>query len=482
MVLATVALGVVVGAVFATLLVTIGDARNAEDSALRSQDVLIAANGLEQRVLDLEVGQRGFILTRQSEFLLPWQQAQEALPQEGAALLELVAGDPAQETRVREIVRAASAYVDDYSVPLVNAAARNDPSARTVATTAEGEARVNAIRAGFARLLQAERRTSTATAHASTDAAHRAYAGAVVGVGACIVLVALYASYLTRAIVRPIQRAATLTGRVAGGDLGARLSETGVGEIGALQRAFNVMGASLERSHDDLAALVDEQAGLRRVATLVAQGASADAVLTAVACEIGRLLPADFALVGRYRVEATEIATVGSWSRDADSAGLLTALDDGVRDVAGIVRHTGRPARMEPDDAAVEPRAQAGRAPVIRSSVGVPINVEGHLWGIVIAASTREEPMPDDAETRLGSFTELVSTAIANAEAQAALTASARASSQPPTRPDAAWGAICTTAPSSASCRSCCGCARRRRRYRPSFARSRRSSMTPPTS
>jgi signal transduction histidine kinase len=56
--------------------------------------------------------------------------------------------------------------------------------------------------------------------------------------------------------------------------------------------------------------------------------------------------------------------------------------------------------------------------------VGVPISVEGRLWGLVVALSTREEPMPDDTETRLGSFTELVSTAIADAEARAALTAS----------------------------------------------------------
>jgi signal transduction histidine kinase len=56
--------------------------------------------------------------------------------------------------------------------------------------------------------------------------------------------------------------------------------------------------------------------------------------------------------------------------------------------------------------------------------VGVPINVEAELWGVVIAAATRAEPMPGSAEARLGSFTELVSTAIANAEAKAALTAS----------------------------------------------------------
>ncbi|HUK68872.1 MAG TPA: CHASE3 domain-containing protein [Streptosporangiaceae bacterium] len=241
---------------------------------MHSQDVLIAANGLELQVLDLETEQRGFILTRQMEFLVPWQQAVATLPQEGLALLKLVTGDSAQEARVREIVTAARSYIDDYSVPLVNAAARDDPSARTIAATAEGEARVDAIRADFAQLFDAERRTSAATARASTEAAHRAYAGAVAGVGVSIALVAIYAGYLTRAIVRPIRRAATLTGRVAGGDLAVRLSETGVGEIGALQRAFNVMGASLERSHDDLAALADEQAGLRRGASTCGPGTS----------------------------------------------------------------------------------------------------------------------------------------------------------------------------------------------------------------
>ena len=244
MVLATVVLALVVGGVFATLLLTIEDARNAERSARHSQDVLIAANGLELLVLDLETGLRGFVLTRQMEFLAPWQQALATLPQEGRALLRLVAGDPAQEARVREIVAAARSYIHDYSEPLVKAAERGDPSGKTIAATAEGDARIKAIRAEFAQLLEAERRTSATTTSASTNAAHRAYAVAVVGIGASIVLVAPYAGYLARAIVRPIRLAATLTGRLAGGDLAARLPETGVGEIGALQRAFNVMGAS----------------------------------------------------------------------------------------------------------------------------------------------------------------------------------------------------------------------------------------------
>ena len=116
MALATTALALVVGAVFAALLLTGEKARNAEHSALHSQDVLVAANELELRVLDLETGQRGFILTRQMEFLAPWQQAMAALPPEGRALLALVARDPAQEARVRKIVAAAHSYIYDYSV------------------------------------------------------------------------------------------------------------------------------------------------------------------------------------------------------------------------------------------------------------------------------------------------------------------------------------------------------------------------------
>ena len=424
MVLATVALALVVGTVFATLLLTIDDAQEAEDGARHSQDVLIAANGVELLVRDLQAGTRGFILTRQVEFLAPWQRARAALPREELALLKLVKGNPAQETRVRKIIASVRAYIDDYSEPLVRAAELNDPAAKTIAATAEGEARVNAIGADFAELLEAERRTSAATARASSDAAHRAYAGTVLGIAASIALLALYAGYLTRAIIRPVRRAATLTGRLADGDLAARLPETGVGEIGALQRAFNVMGVSLERSRDELAALVHEQAGLRRVATLVAQGAAPDDVLAAVAFEIGQLLPADYAIIWRYHANGTEVRTVGNWSRQGEVTGVPATLGVGGRNVTALVWQTRRPARIDPDETASGPVAPYHRALGVRSTVGVPINVEGRLWGIVVAASTRDEPMPDDTETRLGSFTELVSTAIANAEAQAALTAS----------------------------------------------------------
>jgi signal transduction histidine kinase len=452
MVLASVALALVVGAVFAILLVPIQHARNAARSALHSQDVLIAAHGLEQRVLDLETGQRGFILTRQQQFLMPWQQAREELPQQERALLELVRSDSAQEGRVREIARAVRSYIDDYSLPLVNAAARADPSAKTVAATAEGEARTRVIRRDFAQLLQAERRTSAATARASDSAAHRAYAGLVVGVGASIALVALYAGYLTRAIVGPIRRAATLAGRVAGGDLTARLPETGVGEVGALQRSFNVMAASLERDRGELTALAkradlradearaharkaaeaeaserrlaDEQTALRRVATLVAQGLPTQEIFEAVTREVGLLCGADLALMERFGPDDA-VTVIAGWSRDDQAklaVGSRFALEG--TSIAAQVRETGRPAHVDSFVGATGPIAREARRLGIRASVGCPITVDGRLWGAIAASTTRDEPFPADAESRIADFTQLVATAISNAGARADLVAS----------------------------------------------------------
>jgi signal transduction histidine kinase/CHASE3 domain sensor protein len=414
--------------------------------------VLIAAHGLEQRVLDLERGQRGFILTRQPQFLMPWQQAREELPREEHALLELVRGDPAQEARVRAIIEATRSYIEDYSEPLVDAATRADPSAKTVAAAEEGEARARVIRANFAQLLQAERRTSAATARVSAGAERRARVGVVVGVGVSIALVALYAGYLTRAIVGPIRRAATLAGRIAEGDLNARLPETGVGEVGALQRAFNGMGASLQHGRDELTALArraqlradearaharkaeeaqaserrlaDEQAALRRVATLIAQGVATAEIFEAVTCEVALLCDAELALLERFGPDDA-VTVIAAWAREDRvkvSVGNRYALEGA--SIAAQVLETGRPARLDSFVGATGPIAREAQRLGIRASVGCPITVDGRLWGAIAASTTAGEPFPADTESRIGDFTQLVTTAISNADARADLLAS----------------------------------------------------------
>jgi signal transduction histidine kinase len=86
-----------------------------------------------------------------------------------------------------------------------------------------------------------------------------------------------------------------------------------------------------------------------------------------------------------------------------------------------MVLKTGRPARRDDYADASGEVAAMTRALNVRSSVGAPILVEGQLWGVIVASSDREEPLPDDTESRLLEFTELVATAIANTEARTEL-------------------------------------------------------------
>jgi len=127
-------------------------------------------------------------------------------------------------------------------------------SARSVAATSEGGQRINAIRAEFDRFVGSERELAAAREQTSDAVAQRAVAAAVAGLAGSILLIVVFAWYLNRAIVGPVRRAAIMADRLASGDLAARIGEHGAGEIGLLERSFNSMARSLERSREELAA------------------------------------------------------------------------------------------------------------------------------------------------------------------------------------------------------------------------------------
>jgi signal transduction histidine kinase len=177
------------------------------------------------------------------------------------------------------------------------------------------------------------------------------------------------------------------------------------------------------QSRTELARLAEEQAALRRVATLVAHGVPPEEVFAAVAEEVGRLLLVDLAGMARYDPDGT-LTYVASWGRAVDYIPVGSRWPLVGRSVGTMVFETGRPVRVDgyADSASGPLGVASSREMGMRSAVGTPIIVEGRLWGTIGAGSTLEEPLPPDAEARLASFTELVATAIANAESSAALT------------------------------------------------------------
>jgi signal transduction histidine kinase len=174
-------------------------------------------------------------------------------------------------------------------------------------------------------------------------------------------------------------------------------------------------------SHDALARLADEQAALRRVATLVARGIGPEEVFRAVASEVGQLFGADVGAIVRFEDDGT--VTVLGDVGGPHVSGKRVSLDEGY--VVHRVRETGESSRFDTDDPSAPDMPSLVRTLGIRSSVASPIVVEGALWGAITAASV-EDTLPSSAERRLTEFTELVATAIANTESKSELDASRR--------------------------------------------------------
>ena len=176
-------------------------------------------------------------------------------------------------------------------------------------------------------------------------------------------------------------------------------------------------------SRDQLGRLADEQAALRRVATLVARGVPPAEVFAAVAGEVGCLLGTDLAAMLRFEPDET-VTVVAGWSREGGQlpVGTRYRIEEGT--LSALMLRTGRPARIDGYADAAGRVAALARQLGIRSSVGCPITVEGRLWGAATVSSKRPEPLPADTEARVAGFTELAATAIANTQARAELAAS----------------------------------------------------------
>ena len=173
-------------------------------------------------------------------------------------------------------------------------------------------------------------------------------------------------------------------------------------------------------SGERLGVLAEEQAALRRVATLVARGVAPEEVFAAVTEEAGRLIAVEYASLSRYEPDE-EITIVAVWGRTGHHVPVGHRWSLGGKNVSTVVFQTGRPARIDSfADASGRP-GDVGREYGVGSGVGTPVIVEGRLWGVMSTHSPPGQSLPPDTEARLASFTELVATAIANAESRAEL-------------------------------------------------------------
>ena len=227
--------------------------KDSNDSLVESSESLRVANELEQHVIDLETGQRGYLLTGDPRFLQPREEALQEIPQlEKRLLREESAAEPEDRAILRDLFQRIDHYSGVYQERVLRLARRDPEAARDVVTTAAGKREVDAMRNVFTRFTRRQSAESERRRDAAADSTSRAETLAIASLVTIPLLLVFALVWAARGVAAPVRRLAEAAGRVSRGDLEARVPERGAGEVRDLAVDFNAMAKSLREGRDEM--------------------------------------------------------------------------------------------------------------------------------------------------------------------------------------------------------------------------------------
>jgi signal transduction histidine kinase/ActR/RegA family two-component response regulator len=267
-------LALVVGIAVLTLRGATAALDDATDKRSEVRLAITTVTQVQTDVLDLETGLRGFAITHRARFLQPWIEARRRLPGDLAGLRQRVPDEPADRALATTLARESTAYLRDYTEPVIDAVRRGRPEASSETTTAAGKQRVDRLR----RIVERLRANLNAQAGAlSAQADGKAHDASSFGIGALLGLsglIVLFIVYLLRGMAAPIRRVCLAAEGLASGDMTARAPEHGVRELARLGVSFNRMASTIERSSAEMDARNRELAAAKEEADRANQAKS----------------------------------------------------------------------------------------------------------------------------------------------------------------------------------------------------------------
>jgi signal transduction histidine kinase len=362
------AAAVALGLALVLLIVAITSQRDAARTAFSSQEALAAGSQLENSMITIENGLRGYVASGDPSLLAPVTAALKRYPAERRKLARLVSQDPGQRRRLAQISASIDDYVQLWIQPVIGVADANLERARSQLLSNTGLVRLDGIRSGFAGLFARERAVIASRQQRAESRSSRAI---TFGIGGLVLVFATaigFTLYLRRSIVRPVLTVADATGRLAAGDLDTRVPADREDELGTLASGFNTMADSLARGRSELersnAELSRSNAELEQFASVTSHDLQAPLTTISMYTELlerrrGPQDGGDPDLVDGIR-EATgqaralirdllEYSRAGRGTLELEAVPARRIVDDALERLAGQVGETGAQINVAPD-------------------------------------------------------------------------------------------------------------------------------------
>jgi PAS domain S-box-containing protein len=426
-------LAIVIGSRLATInaLSTLG---SSNDSLVESTESLLIASELEQRVIDLETGQRGYLITGEERFLQPRTEALREIPElERRLLAEEPASEPEDRAMLSDVFRRIDRYAEDYQEPILAQAHGDLEAARDVIATGAGKQQVDAIRRIFSDFLRRQSVEAEELREEAADTSSRAETIAIVSLVAVPLLLLLALIWGARGVAAPVRRLAEAAQRVSHGDLEARVPERGAGEVRDLAVGFNAMAKSLREGRDEMenqnAELEAQQEELERTVDELAEEKARiedfHGFVSKMAAQADLEELARFLLGEMARFAEADAAALYLREGDGDEATLAAAIGfDREALPATVTSGSGLGGRALAEEGEVATEHESdGAAPTVTGLGGTrPIRHELHLAigsepaiGVLSLARLGEAPFPPALRDGLRRRVEPAAVALARA-------------------------------------------------------------------
>jgi signal transduction histidine kinase len=397
---------VLVGLTLVLLIVAVTSQRDSARTAFHSQEALAVGSQLENAVITIENGIRGYVASGEPRLLQPVDDAMRRYPQQERELAQLVSNEPGQRQRVARITGMIGDYVDLWARSIIDLArqdlARAQSQLVTNDTSTKPEDTVNSrldpIRAEFARLFRRERAVIDQRQHAAEQRSARAITFGIGGLVFVLAVAAGFTLYLRRSIVRPVLAVADATGRLAAGDLATRVPAEREDELGDLAHGFNTMADSLARGRAELersnAELTRSNAELEQFASVTSHDLQAPLTTISMYAELlerrrGAERAGDPDLVDGIR-DATqqaralirdllEYSRAGRGQLQLEEVPAAAVVDEALERLAGTIEHS-------------HAQVDVGKLPVVLADRGNLCRVFQNLVGNAVKFTREDRP------------------------------------------------------------------------------------------
>ncbi len=344
-------------------------------------EVLGALQKMEIDALDQRTAVRSYILTGDTTYLVPYEQARADFDGDLAALRALTIDNVAQQERFASVQTFLSRWRQDVADPLLHMGRDAPKSPRTVELIATGRQYFDSLRAVIeeARLVETQLLEQRRAALADSVSLARVVAVALLLLG---LLVSAYAIRVAqRLITRPIVEITGLMTRLAAHDRSIDVPRLTRGdEIGAIARALQAFKLMAIETH----ALNWVKSNVGSISARLQQADTRQAFAEELAGETARLLDCGLAVFYGYSEPARHLEPLGGFGFEHNGAAPAFPLGDGL--VGQCARQQQTLVVTDVPETYARIRSGLGDA-VPRSLLVVPLLLPGRLLGVLELAS-----------------------------------------------------------------------------------------------